>query len=486
MFGSDVLEIAIGTIFIILIVSMLASTIREMIEAGLKTRAVQLEKGLRVLLDDPTGKTSLKEVFDHPLLSGLFEGTYEPDTQLKAAWRMFPSKGDSEPKVGDKGLQWRSSLPSYIPSRNFALALLHTVAGSGKGETELSLDTIKANAMALPEGRIREAVLVAVGEAGTSLDRARASLEAWFDSSMDRVSGWYKRQTQAMLLAIGLVLAIALNVDGIHVVRELSTNTASRQQVMAKAEAFQNLDEAQRTQLAADQLKDKGLTGVIGWGSAVDRADSDLAKRRDALQKQAVASAQLKDDNQRSRWVEAQLPSKLSLILGALSLEMVAGWILTAIAVSLGAPFWFDLLNKFMIVRATVKPYEKSSPEGSEDRKGPASAAQQLAAGPVVPGSTTEAVQGGESAEPEPVAANVRMAIDLNSLRPGSLSLTKNGEPVTIPPDGFVEIPLEPDQYHRLEATARRTNGRKVSWIERRYATLEDEAEPIDIEWGRT
>jgi hypothetical protein len=45
------------------------------------------------------------------------------------------------------------------------------------------------------------------------------------------------------------------------------------------------------------------------------------------------------------------------------------GWIVTALAVSLGAPFWFDMLNKIMVVRATVKPHEKSPEESSEDRQ---------------------------------------------------------------------------------------------------------------------
>jgi hypothetical protein len=43
------------------------------------------------------------------------------------------------------------------------------------------------------------------------------------------------------------------------------------------------------------------------------------------------------------------------------------GWILTALALSLGAPFWFDLLNKFIVIRSAVKPHEKSPEEGSKD-----------------------------------------------------------------------------------------------------------------------
>jgi hypothetical protein len=44
------------------------------------------------------------------------------------------------------------------------------------------------------------------------------------------------------------------------------------------------------------------------------------------------------------------------------------GWFISALAISLGAPFWFDILNQLMVVRSTVKPYEKSQPEGSADR----------------------------------------------------------------------------------------------------------------------
>ena len=40
---------------------------------------------------------------------------------------------------------------------------------------------------------------------------------------------------------------------------------------------------------------------------------------------------------------------------------------MTGFALSMGAPFWFDMLNKIMVVRATVKPHEKSLDEGSKD-----------------------------------------------------------------------------------------------------------------------
>ena len=50
-------------------------------------------------------------------------------------------------------------------------------------------------------------------------------------------------------------------------------------------------------------------------------------------------------------------------------LIVICGWLVTAFAVMLGAPFWFDVLNKFMVIRSTVKPHEKSPEEASEDRQ---------------------------------------------------------------------------------------------------------------------
>ena len=42
-------------------------------------------------------------------------------------------------------------------------------------------------------------------------------------------------------------------------------------------------------------------------------------------------------------------------------LQTILGWLMTAIAVSLGAPFWFDMLNKIVNVRLAEKPAEEST-----------------------------------------------------------------------------------------------------------------------------
>src|SRR5947207_7576079 len=112
MFGSEVLDIGIGIIFVFLLVSLIASAIREGIEGWLKTRATHLEAGIRELLHDPTGLGLAKQFFEHPLIYSLYSGEYTPrkDGILPIA------------------LTGGGNLPSYIPSRNFALALMDMAA----------------------------------------------------------------------------------------------------------------------------------------------------------------------------------------------------------------------------------------------------------------------------------------------------------------------------------------------------------------------
>jgi len=47
-----------------------------------------------------------------------------------------------------------------------------------------------------------------------------------------------------------------------------------------------------------------------------------------------------------------------------------AGWLVSALAISLGAPFWFDVLNRFVVLRSTVKPNEKSQTNASKETTG--------------------------------------------------------------------------------------------------------------------
>ncbi|HSR93024.1 MAG TPA: hypothetical protein VLK88_17090 [Gemmatimonadales bacterium] len=307
MFGSTILDVAIGMIFVYLLISLICSALNEYIESKLKNRSKDLEKGIANLLGDPQ---LVKDLYQHPLVKALYSGT---------------------------------DLPSYIPAQTFSLALwnLATYAQEGK-------DTAVAVTRSLPEIRkvvsqmqnsdLKRALLTLMDEAGTDLERARVNVERWYDDAMDRVSGWYKRRTQWILLMLGLAFAVALNIDSIRIADRLYLDTPTRNAIAAAAEGYaaaaRTSGTVSKEQIDANFNRINHLGLPLGW---------DLKE--------------IKQGNRTTgEW------------LGAMVLKLL-GLILTGLAVSLGAPFWFDLLNKFMVVRSTIKPREKSEETPSKDKQ---------------------------------------------------------------------------------------------------------------------
>jgi hypothetical protein len=209
------------------------------------------------------------------------------------------------------------------------------------------------------------------------------------------VSGWYKRQTQMIVVALGLVAAMVLNVDSLYIARRLSTDPNLRQSIARIAEeAAKHPPQSQASSAgtgtpasdqgassAATSQPQPGQTGSpsseadavakirsnlqtldgvglpLGWQDFTADFRAKRAARARALQLQGKASEN-----------ESRLAVYLEAGVEAAKLHGV-GWIITALAVSLGAPFWFDMLNKIMVVRATVKPAEKSGTAASKDAK---------------------------------------------------------------------------------------------------------------------
>jgi hypothetical protein len=334
MFNSSVLDIAIGAIFIFLLLSVFATAINEIIFSFLNMRGKELLRGISTLLSDAHDSDLVTRIYNHGQVFGLFQGNFNPAK---------PGK-----------------LPSYIPSRNFALALLDTVAhpfsevaappatlgqqaapgqagaAAGAGQQAVVLTQAFKDAAAKLAAdpateKVGKPLVSMITMAGNDAAKLQKSVEDWYNSGMDRVSGWYKYKTQWMLFFIGLVMAAAINADTIHIVKQLSQDATLRASIVAAAESAKdpqvNKDKTtqQRIDLAKDSISKINNIGVpLGW--------------------------------HHGDWTANHAPN------------LIVGWLLTAIAISLGAPFWFDTLNRIMIVRSTVKPREKSQEEGSKDK----------------------------------------------------------------------------------------------------------------------
>ncbi|HSL70516.1 MAG TPA: hypothetical protein VK864_09755, partial [Longimicrobiales bacterium] len=253
MFGLEILEVAIGIIFIYLLVAIVCSSIREGIESWLKSRAGCLEFGIRELLHDFDGTGLARDLYNHPLIYSLYAAGYTPAPH----------------RDRDKLLLKGNQLPSYIPARNFALALMDIAARGPRTDVytshpaapALTFESVRANVLNIGNAAVQRAVLTALDSAQGDFNRAVQNVQAWYDSSMDRVSGWYKRKTQWILFWIGLFLAVALNVNTITIADHLYRDDAARAALVARAEAaaadstLRNQSNYEQARLALDSLR---------------------------------------------------------------------------------------------------------------------------------------------------------------------------------------------------------------------------------------
>jgi hypothetical protein len=298
---------------IYLLFSLICSAVSELVEGFARNRAADLERGVRELLSHGEGNNPVEALYNHPLIYSLFSGPYKMAADKKW-WQPGPK------------------LPSYIPSRNFSLAILDLAVPAGPGQKSgaaTDLEQLRTGVLSSTfiNDKTKRALVTLIDTANNDIEQARKNVEAWYDSAMDRVSGWYKRRTQVIITVFALLIAAALNIDSIALANNLATDKSVRDSLVAAAPEYARQATTSATETLKHNVQELETRGLaIGW---TDR--------------RAIAY------NAKDWWLKA------------------LGWILSACAASLGAPFWFDLLNRFIVVRSTVKPQEKSHDEPSKD-----------------------------------------------------------------------------------------------------------------------
>ncbi len=205
-----------------------------------------------------------------------------------------------------------NKLPSYVSPHNFSHILTDVIAGYKDGESH-SIELIRAGLEKEKPSPTRDLLMSFLSNSKTVEDW-RILVEKWFITTMERASGWYKRKVQMSLFQVGLILAAICNVDTFALISNLKTDTQSVDALAKLAENYQNIpqDEQGNVASAFNLFNNSSLYG-LGWHPPED----------------------------------LYAPSKFLWILGN-SLKHIPGWIISAIAISLGAPFWFDILGRVM------------------------------------------------------------------------------------------------------------------------------------------
>jgi hypothetical protein len=337
---SSALDVAIGLAFLFFLFSLVISRINEFVATALNLRHKGLENALRAMLNDHrpdaakaggNDVVSAGKVLNHALVKPIqqaIQGTF-----LSSA-------------LGKLGLG-RTKL-SYLPSRTFSAAVFdllapadpadpaHPGAIAGKGAATDPMARAKTAVEGMSEHNpARQPLLRMMTDAEGDRDKFRGSLEHWYDDTMDRVSGWYKRYVQRIILVITIMLVACLNVDTINIAQVLwrlpteraAVAAAAAKQAGSGSSASQNADEVVRS-ISALKLP-------LGW------TPPHITRVGPAGATTVVVSTD---------------PQHVPL--GAASwLIKLLGLLITVLALSLGAPFWFDALTKLGSLRqAGPKP----------------------------------------------------------------------------------------------------------------------------------
>jgi hypothetical protein len=292
LLGSTILEVVIGLIFVYLLLAIICTTVNEWLAGILKTRSTTLKKAIVQLLDGQAGASNpadvnwfLQQFYSHPLIVGM----------------SGPAKGQ---------------LPAYLSARAFATAVMDIATQQKPGV--ISFADLVTGINNLPEGDVKKSLLAVIQTCNNDVVQAQKNIEAWFNDTMDRVSGWYKRTTQVWTVIIAAVLVLCANADTLQIAKMLWTDPTLRAQLVEQAK--------NRTAPAA--------SATPGNSNAPSAATAPVSQNELSALGQGMG------------WNQESLRASKTEWAGRLF-----GWILTIVAISLGAPFWFDLLNKFMNIR---------------------------------------------------------------------------------------------------------------------------------------
>ena len=320
------LDVAIGLFFIYLTLSLLVSGIQELIATVLEWRAKQLKEAIQIILgdneaNDPSAKQAQKianDLWNHPLIRSL-----------------------NQRKIirGSVG-------PSYISSKMFAATLLEIIQTeydfNASGTIDDIVESIKENKKLDPEiqRRIYSIALIAQRKAIASENGIKSlekEIRIWFDQSMERAYGVYNRNVKGVTLLIGLLVTLAINADTLHILERLNKDAALRSSINQVASKIV----AENKEPSLDKINSylDNITMPLGW--------STMEQFKKQVNPRDPAKSKLGD------WV-----------LGII--KVMFGWLLSAAAIAMGAPFWFDLLGKFINVRnAGQVPESKSNDQPS-------------------------------------------------------------------------------------------------------------------------
>jgi len=399
-------DILIGFSVIMLVVSMSVTLIIQWIVHILGMRGKELLKGLTALLQQIDPKLLTPEhaeaiatkILTNPMLARSGEklaGVVQREELIKtvleiAAGAAAPSPQPPAPVGGNAAPPAAPPAPTNVPA-TAEQALAMALGKLGIPDPGKKLDAIRLFSMRLeatnPElaTHVREAQAV-ITEAESQFV---AKVNGWFDPTMDRVSQSFTNQSRYWTAGISLILALLLQIDAFKIVNRLSIDDALRASLVSGASKIPAPQgSAEKPATPASNATPSNPAPATVPATPPETANDQKAKleklendtRDNVAQLRVLATDQLITwptwPDVWKHWWEGWSGSNIS----------VFGVLLSAMLLSFGAPFWFNVLGGLLKLRPLLAAKDDQQRQDRESSQTPADGG----------GSTPAAVASGE------------------------------------------------------------------------------------------
>lgn len=372
MITSAILSIVIAIIFIFLLMSIIITALNEMIFTLLRSRSKQLEYFIEHLFfNDANWNQLFGKIKDSPFIQVLKK--YPDRFPSTIPTKNFTSALLSEIGKGEITLEKLKEAVSENEKKEATSLVQETVEQSTRGfknsiRTFFELHPTYANSP-VKTSNFYKMLKVILSESKT-IEEVRKEMDALFDSAMERLTGWYRRYAKKLSLLFALLLCAVLNVDTITITKNLWNNKDKAEQIadfasiaskyMEKNDSSQIVFKSGFDTLAWVKVENKALTNSkVGLlVSKIDTSKVDSAAKVKQAGKQLVTSYQiLANLDIPIGWSQANYPPCTHHFCHDFWMWVlkIIGILITSVAISLGAPYWFDLLNRLTPLRKDGK-----------------------------------------------------------------------------------------------------------------------------------
>lgn len=337
-----ILDFIISLSFMFLLVSLIVSALTELVSQWLDLRGRMLFYSIAKLLDNKDDYNWGEMFYKHPSIKQMQQ--------------------DKLPiKLGLFG-NFKKRFPSYIAPATFSQVLIDNirfwdnVKATNQPLAEIADAQIKELVEGLPEGEMKRSLVSALSLAMMKGTTALVAIELWYTDYMDRVSGWYTRKVGFISLLLAFVVSVAFNINTVSVARELWVNKELRTlSADVAARSYQNFNSdnfnsnnsngvplTDSVRLLEIQLKIDELNLVRNQIDSLTTMGYPIGWSKSIFEK-------IKSDS-----ISEEIPAfEMYLSKAVILLICVLGWLTTAVMAYMGAPFWYDVLNKIVPLRKT-------------------------------------------------------------------------------------------------------------------------------------